>query len=191
MKLLWFDTETTGLDPIKNDVIQIAGKIIVAGEEIEKFNLVCQPHNYETIDDGALAINGRTVEELKTFDDPSIMYAELISVFGKHIDKFDKGDKFIPCGQNIRFDINMMAEFWKKCGDNYFFSWLSPAPIDTMQLAVMYEMKTGRKVFTSYKLEKLYSTLFGCEMEGAHDAMADIDATIKVGRDLWSKLFQG
>jgi DNA polymerase-3 subunit epsilon len=189
VKLLWFDTETTGLDPVKHDVIQIAGKVIVDGHDVDEFNLVCQPHDFTTIDMSALDVNGRTVDELRGFNDPGVMYGELMEIFGRHIDKFDKKDKFVSCGQNVRFDINFMAEFWKKCGDNYFFSWMAPAPLDTMQLAVMLEMKENRKIFSSYKLEIIYFTLFGAEMEGAHDAMSDIDATIRVGRELWSKLF--
>lgn len=34
-KLLYIDTETTGLDPVKNDVIQIAG---ILGRYINKFD---------------------------------------------------------------------------------------------------------------------------------------------------------
>jgi DNA polymerase-3 subunit epsilon len=189
MKLLWFDTETTGLDPVKHDVFQIAGKVVIDGVEQESFDLRCQPHDFASVDNEALEINKVTIEDLKTYSEPSVMYAALMEIFVKYIDKFDRNDKFVPCGQNVKFDINFMSEFWKKCGDDYFFSFFGSAPLDTMQLAVMLEIKQNRKIFSSYKLEVIYKTLFGRDFDGAHDAMADIIATAEAGRELWSRLF--
>jgi DNA polymerase-3 subunit epsilon len=189
MKLLWFDTETTGLDPSQNDIVQIAGKIIIDNDEKEEFNLFCQPHSFENISEKALETNGFTIEKLKSFPDPTSVYAELDKMFSKYIDRYNKSDKFIPCGQNVRFDVNFLSEYWRKCGNNYFFSFVGAASLDTMQLAVMLEMKKGKKIFSSYKLEILFLTLFGSDMEKAHDALADIEATILVSRELWSQLF--
>lgn len=185
MKLLWFDTETTGLDPVENDIIQIAGKVIIDKKEIESFNILCQPHSFDNISEQALEVNGRTVAELHTFPEANEAYIKLYCMFETYIDKYDKKDKFIPCGQNVKFDVNFLGEYWRKCGDNYFFSYVGAASFDTMQLAVMFEMKLGRKVFESYRLENLYKVLFKKEMDGAHDALADIEATIEVAGELW------
>lgn len=185
MKLLWFDTETTGLDPVENDIIQIAGKVIIDKKEIESFNILCKPHSFDNISEKALEINGRTVDELHTFPSEKEIYSKLFAMFNHHIDRYDKKDKFIPCGQNVKFDVNFLGEYWKKCGDDYFFSYVGAASFDTMQLAVMFEMKSGRKIFGSYRLENLHLVLFETEMDGAHDALADIEATIKVASELW------
>ena len=49
MKILWLDTETTGLNTDKCDLIQLAGIVIIDGEEKERFNFYCQPVNWENI----------------------------------------------------------------------------------------------------------------------------------------------
>ena len=66
MKTIYFDCETTGLNPIKNDIIQIAGIIEDEGKEIEKFNIKIQPTNWHNIDERALEVNKLTIEQLKT-----------------------------------------------------------------------------------------------------------------------------
>ena len=48
-KLLYFDTETTGLDPVRNGIIQIAGIIVIDGEVKEEFNIKMQPHENDEI----------------------------------------------------------------------------------------------------------------------------------------------
>ena len=50
MKLLWLDVETTGLNKEKCDIIQIAGIVVIDGEEKERFNFKCQPINWENIE---------------------------------------------------------------------------------------------------------------------------------------------
>lgn len=39
MKLLYIDTETTGVDPMQNGIVQISGCIEVDGELKEEFDL--------------------------------------------------------------------------------------------------------------------------------------------------------
>ena len=61
--------------------------------------------------------------------------------------------------------------------------------IDIMQLAIMWEMKLGQKLFPSYRLEAICQVL-DVEIENAHDAMADIEATMKAGAILWKNIFK-
>ena len=187
-KMLWFDTETTGLDPVLQDVIQIAGKIIVGGDVKEEFNFLCQPFSFENIQQQALDTNGRTVEELRGFDHPRIAYTAMTKMLGKHCNKFNKADKFVACGQNVRFDMEFTSQWFKKNGDDYFFSWVFPAPLCTMQMAVMLEIKEKQKIFIpNYKLETLCKCL-GVELDNAHNALADIEATRKVASIIWKRL---
>lgn len=48
-KIIYLDTETTGLDKEKNDVIQVAGIIEIDGKEVERFNIFCQPFSFENV----------------------------------------------------------------------------------------------------------------------------------------------
>ena len=57
MKKLYFDCETTGLDPIKNDIIQIAGVIEIDGHNMVDFNFKSKPFNWDAIETKALEIS--------------------------------------------------------------------------------------------------------------------------------------
>ena len=59
IKLLWFDTETTGTYPVMHDIIHIAGKVIIGKEVKDEFEFFCQPFNYKYINAEALEVNGR------------------------------------------------------------------------------------------------------------------------------------
>lgn len=54
MKVLYFDCETTGTDPIEQDITQISGLIEIDGKVVDKFNFRCQPLNWDGISPEAL-----------------------------------------------------------------------------------------------------------------------------------------
>lgn len=182
IKLLYFDTETTGLDPIKNDIIQIAGIIEINNVVKEEFDFKTQPHSYENVSKEALEVNGITIEQLKTYPMPQETLCKLIKLFDKYVFKYNKQDKFFPIGQNIPFDVNFLFEFCKKCKFNYLGSYLDHHKGDTMAL-LMALMVQGKIPVSGIKLENACKEL-GVELVDAHNALADIRAT----RLLWKKL---
>lgn len=189
-KFLWFDTETTGIDPVKQDIIQIAGQIVIKGIVKEEFNLKCQPFSYDNIKQKALDINKITVDQLKTFPSPQETYQSLVDILDKYCNKYNKKDKFIPAGQNVKFDIDFTNHFFKKNGNDFFFSYISPAPFDLMQLALILEVKEKRKIFVpNYKLETIYQCMIGNKMKDSHDALADIQQTKDAAKIIWWRLF--
>ena len=157
-KFLWLDTETTGLDPVLNDVIQIAG-IIVSGKRVEKFEFKCRPLNPKDAQPEALAVHGISLEEMMKFPDPRYTKDAIISIFKKYVNNYDKSDKFVLCGQNVGFDNDMMHHLFQKNGDKYWFSWVHRAHFDTINLAMLYELRQKRKVFKTYKLEEMCKTM--------------------------------
>lgn len=185
MKVLWLDTETTGLDPIKHDIIQIAGIVEIDGEFRRKFEFKCRPHNPANIDPETIKIHGYTVEEMNSWQSPLDLYRDLISLLGGYVDKFNKLDKFIPAGQNVKFDIEMLHSFFIKCKDRYLGSWIRRQNLDLIQIAVIANY-LGFINPKNYKLETL-AQMFGIKFD-AHDAMADIIATREVGEKLLSLL---
>jgi len=190
-KFLWFDTETTGTDPIKHDIIQIAGQIVVGGIVMDSFDYRCQPFDWDTIEEKALEKNGITREEIATFPEPDIIYGKLKRMFRKYINPYDKADKFIAGGQNVRFDIDMTHHFFKKNKDDFFFSFVRAGVFDTLHMATMLEVKERKRIFKKgYKLEQLCEEL-GVPLENAHDALADITATRQVANILWKRLVMG
>lgn len=182
MKKLWFDTETTGIDSYKNDIVQIAGLIEINGEIVEEFNIKCQPRNWESISDEALGVTGLTLTDLKSYQAPGYALNQLIKIFDKHISKFDKADKFTPCGHNVKFDLDMLQSFFKKGGEKYgtgaYQNW---AAIDTLSFARIVDDIIGLNV-ENHKLETLCNK-FNITID-AHDALSDIKATRLVYKEL-------
>ena len=178
MKILWFDTETTGLDPVKNDIIQIAGIIEIDGNVKEEFQFWAKPPKDADIQDEALKVHGYSKIDIKQWPDPKFMYAGLIGIFGKYVDKFKKYDKFIPAGHNVKFDIEFLSQLFKKQKDDYFGSWMIWQPFCTMHAAVINTILGNIKP-DNYKLITL-AEHYKIPLK-AHDAMEDIRATREIG----------
>jgi len=184
-KILYFDCETTGLDPVKNDIIQIAGIVEIEGEVVDEFDFKCQPFSYSNIEPKALECNGRTIEEIKTFEQNAMVKKAFDSVLGKHCDKFNKMDKFYPAGFNVRFDLDFLAQWFKKTGDNYLGSWINWRGIDPLLFLYAMDLK-GELSLSDYKLGTVCSH-FGIDNPKAHDALSDVRAT----RELIRKIILG
>ena len=173
-KLVWIDIESTGLDPKRNDIIQL-GFIIEIDNKIvhkEKFNL--QPFDYSTIEPKALETNHLTIEQIKTFEQPQVIYKKLVNILGTYVNKYDRNDKFIPCGYNVNFDIGFLREFFLKNGDKYFGSWFDYHYLDGMALVFLMRY-LGKLKLENYRLETS-AKHYGIKIN-AHDALSDIEAT--------------
>lgn len=175
MKLLYVDVETTGLDPVKHDVIQLAGIIEIDGTVKEEFEFKCQPHSLENCDPQALKIHGMDIATLLSFDSPRPVLGKLQDIWGKHVDKYNKADKFVLCGQNVPFDAGFLREWFRKCGDNYFGSWVHYQYLDLLSATMLMQMAGRTPKTENYKLATVCNSL-GIELQ-AHDALADIRAT--------------
>ena len=67
MNYLWLDCETTGLSEHRHDIIQLACIPVINGIEQKSFNEFCQPTNWNTIEDAAIAVHGITRDMMQTF----------------------------------------------------------------------------------------------------------------------------
>ncbi len=168
---LWLDGETTGLDPLKNDIIQLACIPVLGGvEQPQTFNQYCQPINWDEIDDGALMVNGLTRAQLPTFQTAEVMVNNLV-LFAKQFNC-----RFIIAGYNVGFDKDFVAALFKKVHREHDFLTLFTGDIrDTMKRAKKLKAQLPTP---NIKLATL-ATHFGIPIN-AHDALSDIQATIKV-----------
>ena len=174
MKCIYIDTETTGLIPGKNEVVQLAYIIEIGGEVKEEGNIFLRPERPDTIEAEALAITGKTREELMTYPIRSEGYRKFVHVLGKYVDKYNKNDKFIWIGQCPDFDKQHIERLFKDLGDNYFGSWFDRRLCDLIALSWFMKM-AGIFNPPDLKLTTVASTL-GIQFE-AHDALADIKTT--------------
>lgn len=173
-KIFYFDVETTGLDPVQNAIIQLAGIIVIDGKAMEEFEFKIAPFETDHVSQEALDVHGYSVEDIKGFTTPSIVYQHLLNIFSKYVNKFDKSDKMTPAGYNVRFDMDFLKNFFLKNGDVYFGSWLNWKMIDPLPLLHFIDFAGGISL-PDYKLASVCAH-FGIELQ-AHDALSDIRAT--------------
>lgn len=174
-KILWFDTETTGLDSKKNDIIQIAGIVEINDLWVEEFEFKCAPWDKNNIEQEALDVYGFTKDEICSWRDPFNVYSELKQIFSKYIDPYNREDKFIPAGHNVGFDVSFLKSFFEKSGDRFFGSFFNYHTLDTLPLFITLDHLNIVDKPLNYKL-KTMAELFDIEIK-AHDALSDIKAT--------------
>ena len=170
---LWLDSETTGLDSVKNDVVQLACIAVINGvEQPLTFNEYCQPTSWTHIDPGALAVNGLTLEQLKTFQKPEQMVANLMNFTKKF------GVKFTIAGYNVDFDRGFISQLFKKVGKESDFAEIFNSDIRD----VFKRVKANKAKFPTANLKlATLATHFNIPIN-AHDALSDIAATIKLDK---------
>jgi DNA polymerase-3 subunit epsilon len=175
-KILWLDTETTGTDPKKHGIIQIAGIIEINGAIKESFEFLCDPMKKE-IDPKALELNNFTLDEMKNFPSPSVNHKKLLKILSKYVDKYNKYDKFILAGQRIKFDFDFLYQFFLDCKDNYFFSYFQGgAFLDTLYIITFLQHQGVMPTLENRKNETI-AKYFGYDVRNAHNAVEDIRMT--------------
>ncbi len=194
-KILWFDTETTGLDPNRNGLIQLAMVMDVDGEAVDTAYFEFQPFQNDYIDiggkmptqwltydlgsNGTLPITEITIQTLFSYPLPST--AKINTFLQKHISKFDKTDKAYVGGYNVPFDRAFLSKFYEKCGDKYLGSYINWKQLDVLSMLYLADFH-GKIKLENYKLETACK-YFNIELE-AHNPMSDIKAT----REIFYKL---
>ncbi len=178
MKILYFDVETSGLDPNHHSLIQLSGIVEIDGEVKESFDFKCKPCS--EVEPSALKVQNRTLEEVSAWPEPRDAHKGFHAILNKYVDPYNQNDFFIPAGQNVAFDINFLYSFFKQCGDGYLGSFIQ-GRIDLMVLAtIAYQrgkiLPVDEKGKIRFKLQYICKAL-GIPLDGAHDAMADINAT--------------
>lgn len=177
--ILFFDTETTGLPRKWNNpvtdvdnwprMVQLAWIMCDrTGKVIEQRNDIIRPEGY-FIPPVVSRIHGITTERaLKEGRD----LKEVLDDFSA---KIDEAEALV--GHNISFDESIVgAEFERKRIMSSLF--LKPR-LCTMKGAVNYCKLPGKRGLKPPKLIELHQFLFGTGFDNAHDALADVEATMR------------
>jgi DNA polymerase-3 subunit epsilon len=179
MKLLYLDTETTGLTD-NSAIVQIAGAIEIDGEVVEWFNIRCKPHVGADISENALQTIGLTLEELNKEQSPADALKELESIFSKYVNRYDKNDKLIMICHNYPFDFRMLFNFYNRLNNKYMGSFLDfKLNVCTLNLIRSLQVIGILPILENNKLET-WCKHFNVKLENAHDALEDIRATREV-----------
>lgn len=158
--IIFFDLETTGVNTVKDRIVQIAIlKINVNGEQ-ETTKRLLNPGI--EIPKEATEIHGISNEMVK--DEPT--FNQVAKSLFEILDGCD------ICGYNSdSFDVPLLMEEFNRAGIEY------PAP--GAALTFIDVLKLERKL-NSHKLADTYKRYTGRELEGAHDALNDVIATQEI-----------
>ena len=166
MKLFFFDTETTWVNPYFDRIIQFGGIFGEYDPENWTFTQRFELNQYINIPGNippeASRVHGIYKQDLESYG----MMENYIMGFLWCLQEAD-----FVIGHNVDFDKNMLKAEAKRLNINFNFDQVRW--IDTMKSTS--DLIPGKK--KRPKLQELYTFLFGKPFEGAHDAMADIKAT--------------
>jgi DNA polymerase-3 subunit epsilon len=177
-KIFYVDTETTGLDPNVNGMIEIAALVEVNGVVIDTIKLEMNPYSYSkpvVVSPEALEVNGRTMEELPNLPDAKAQFKLFIEFLDRHIDRFNRDDKFKVCGYNSAFDIGFITAWFADNSHMYYGSYFFRKDLDVFAL-VRHLTHFGLLNTPDEKLGTLCD-FFGIQHDEAHTALSDIKAT--------------
>jgi len=185
---LYLDTETTGLNPVINDIIELGAIIEVKGERKEEFKAVCRPFNMKSISRKALETNQHTMDMIETYPDPKEVFKKFILFLGKYFNGKDFNNRYVLVGQNVDFDKRFLKAFFHKCGyDEYAFNKvIHYQSIDLLGLSFLLRAK-GLIPNGKLKLEVM-TKLYGIKQAKEHDALEDIRSTYDILKKI-EKLF--
>jgi DNA polymerase III epsilon subunit-like protein len=113
MNLFPIDVETTGLDPKKHEIIELAFSIIINGVKHCSMELYMRPERWDMISSEALAVNGWTLERLKRLPEMEYSFLILTDIMGRHLRHFGKF-RIVEYGNG--FDSRFVAAFLNSIG---------------------------------------------------------------------------
>ncbi len=176
-KLCFIDVETTGLDPKKNGIIQIAGEIVFGLNAvytvIETFNFTLQPFVFDEINAKALEVNGKTEEQIFSYKEPKEILTSLIAILNRHVDKYNPNDRYFFTGYKADFDYDFMKEWFVKNQNRDFMKYFYFPALDVLQLA-LFNLKSERASMPNFKLGTVAKHLNISAEGNLHDAKTDV-----------------
>ena len=93
-KYCFIDTETTGTEVNVHGLVQVAALMVYDGDIMDKIDLNMRPFPDKAFSATALETIGKTREELDAQPNPREQWAMFTSWLQKHVDRYDKLDKF-------------------------------------------------------------------------------------------------
>lgn len=170
INLAFVDTETTGLSPETNEIIEIAAILYNPrkDEVLQEWERKAAPRNIKTASKIALDMNGYN-------DAPHTYVGDIKDIILEFADLV-KG--YMIVGQNIQFDINFIEKYFKEFNIDKEVHRHRKLEISSMAWPVL--SKTDLKSMSLNAQCKH----FNISNEGAHRALTDCHRTLEVYRCL-------
>lgn len=180
-KVMYFDTETTGLSLEQNEIIQVAIIVEIDGGVVAEKSWRLRPLN-KNFHPKAQEVTGITPAQAAKFPHPSGVVKEITKFSNSFVDVKNRKDVMAPIGYNVVFDIDRLVELYEKQRSHSYWDFMGLGQrICVLSDFNKYCLRAGVKT----KNRKLGTACehFGINLE-AHDALNDIRAT----RELYLRL---
>lgn len=175
-KILFFDTETTGLDPSKHSIIQF-GALYLKNNTWSQIELYCQPNSYEDISPEAIQKNQIDLDRMKTFMTNREAYDKIRAFL---VQETQDGTKITPAGYNVRFDLSMLEAMFKYHDpQDSIHKFLAFHHLDMYEMIKIAKALGFFSDIPNHKLESFFP-VFNQNILEAHDAIADIRTTVSM-----------
>lgn len=189
------DTETTGLEPGINEIIELSFiRLVFKGDDFDsdQKTWLIKANKADTIQDDALAINGHKKEDIlwqtvygkENYKRPEDAIVDIEDWIAE--DKMSTHDR-VFAGQNPMFDFNHMIALWKSCNAEDTFPFLTGhnrRMVDTKELALFIDICLGKKR-DKYSLGNLIKA-YGVKKGKSHRA----DEDTRMTKDLLVKFIE-
>lgn len=187
-RILWVDTETTGTDPTKHGILQIAAIVEVNGKVTDKIDIKMQPVKGKLINGKALEVHGYNLDTIKTFQEPQLAFNTFYGFLHKNNPVKSRTTRYIMGGKNLKFDLDFINQWFKDItgGPYAFWDYLQFKGFDVSHTldAMMF---AGILPVNDTKLGTVCAH-YGIDIK-AHDAMSDIEATRELTHLIYGKFF--
>jgi len=156
MNILFLDTETTGQDENKHQLIQIAAEYHVNGVCVQKFNKRFSPLRTQNsaVNLQALKYNGMGLKQITTLGGTE----EAVAAFGDFLLGLKSEKPIIVCGHNVDFDIRFINKMFESFGIEGLNSLISHRKRDTASIG-QFLIDRGELKLDSPTLENLAKAL--------------------------------
>jgi DNA polymerase III epsilon subunit-like protein len=185
MKVIWCDTETTGLNTRDSGPFELAFLVFDGGIQADSKVFYLNPLNEEVIiHPDALEVNGVSEETIKGYRSAKEVVPEIVDFFKEHCPP----EKLIFAGYNCPFDYGQIGALLFREGfsiSDYF----SGRFIDVLELVKRAKAMKLLENTRDNKLETITKSL-QIEHDSAHTALSDIKATRRLYEIIYLK-FKG
>jgi DNA polymerase III epsilon subunit-like protein len=180
--ILLIDTEATGLDVKRHELIQLAAVLLDKKTLKEKayYASYIRPLKWNNRDPEAMAVNKLTLRDLKGAPSAKQVIAEF--------DKKFRGKDVILAFYGGMLDIDFIRALYAKLGKKHQFDYhfFNLWPVFYTYLAAKNKL-TNRRRFTGFTLEDLMKK-FRVKLSGRHDALGDCRVEAEILRKIMKEL---
>lgn len=188
-KVMFIDTETTGLVPHYNEIWQVCGYLyyrLKSREEVlvDTFKILMRPDHIDRVSPDLYAKGmikeGQFLQpEYVSQKEGALKFAKFAE---KYVDRFNTEDTILLVGHNLlQFDYPMLRAWWEMTDTKYFGAYYKYPALDTRTLAGLLAFSGEKNLPKKFNLKAVcdfYAVPF--DEKAAHDAEYDVLATRKV-----------